>query len=336
MTRIVIELTNRCNLSCRHCLPGRHGGRNDLPLSILRKVMADARANGFDEISFTGGDPTVYPHFPEALRLTYEAGYRFGFVTNGQNFLTVYSHFLPYRQRLDAITFSLDGATQESHDRLRGAGSFRKAMQAISVCVIEELPFTLNMVVTAHNRWEMAQMAELATKLGSHGLRFGHLMPSPLTTHQGFDLSPWERKVVEAEIGELRRQYPIPIAMAPGYYTTELFPCAPLRLQEFNIDCHGHLTKCCHLSGHGSGVGQGDVIGNLNDMGFTEAYRQLVQENEQFRRAKREHLTDGTFQDSDFFPCWYCSLYYRKVDWLQALDGHPWSKLMESSPATSL
>jgi MoaA/NifB/PqqE/SkfB family radical SAM enzyme len=323
-----MELTNRCNLNCQHCFSGRHGGKDDLSLRILRHVLASAQTCGFDEISFTGGEPTVYPHFVEALRLAYEGGYRFGFVSNGQNFPRMYPRLLPYREKLSVITFSLDGASEETHDRLRGRGTFRKLMQAISVCVVADLPFTLNMVVTAHNRHEVGEMAQLARGLGSRGLRFGHLMPNHITTAQGFDLSPWARKEVEAEIWHLRDTYSIPIAMAPGYHTTNLFPCGPLKVQELNIDCQGNLTRCCHLSSHGDGVGQGDVIGNLSEMSFTEAYQRLVQENEQFHQKKLAHLAGGRFRDSDFFPCWYCSLYYRKVDWLKEVEDHPWAELM--------
>jgi coenzyme PQQ synthesis protein D (PqqD) len=76
-------------------------------------------------------------------------------------------------------------------------------------------------------------------------------------------------------------------------------------------------------------VGQGDVIGNLRDVSFTEAYQQLVRENERFHAQKIRHLSSGTFTDTDFFPCWYCSLYYKKVDWLKRFHSHPWSGLIE-------
>ena len=325
MSRIVIELTNRCNLSCRHCFSGRHGGRDDLPMDLLRKILAEARHHGFNELSFTGGEPTIHPCFQEVLELTCRAGYRFGFNTNGRTFTRIYPSLLPLREQLNIITFSLDGASEESHDRLRGKGSFRQVMQAVSVCVARELPFTLNMVVAAHNRHELEGMAHLATGLGSHGLRYGHLMPAPLTTAMNSDLSPWDRKLIEAEIRNLRRKYPLPIAMGPGYHTTDLFPCAPLQMQEMNVDCHGNLTKCCHLSGHGDEVGQGDVIGYLGELSFGEATRLLTQENEGFHREKTSHLSNGSFRDSDFFSCWYCSLHYRKVAWLREIHDHPWA-----------
>ena len=332
MARIVVELTNRCNLRCQHCFSGRHGGRDDLPLDIVRHILAEGKENGFDQVNYTGGDPTVHPYFGEVIGLTFEAGYTSGFNTNGWNFQKIYTQLLPYRAQLQVITFSMDGATETTHDRLRGKGSYRRLMQAMSICVMEDIPFTINMVVTTHNRHEIGQMAKIAANLGSRGLRFGHLMPSPITTQQNFDLSPWERKQVEAEIWHLRNQHPIRIAMGPGYHTTNLFPCTALNLQEINIDCQGNLTKCCHLSGHGDGVGQADIMGNLGHTAFSEAYQRLRQENEQFHQTKLERLANNMFQDADFFPCWYCSLYYKKVNWLKAVEDHAWADLIWDLP----
>jgi MoaA/NifB/PqqE/SkfB family radical SAM enzyme len=333
MARIVIELTNRCTLRCQHCFSGRHGGRDDLPLVVLDQLLADADGCGFDHFTFTGGDPTLHPQFGDILRRTADAGYRFSFVTNGWNFIHIYPAVLPHRTQLRVITFSLDGATEATHDRLRGAGSYRRVLQAMSVCIAVSLPFSINMVVTTHNRHELAPMALLAERLGSHGLRFGHLMPAPLTTAQGFDLSSWERKLVEAEIGELRAGSKVPIGMAPGFHTTTLFPCAPLNLEEVNVDCQGNLTTCCHLSSHGPGVGQGDVIADLRHTRFRDAYQELVAENARFKAAKRRHLASGAFRDEDFFPCWYCSVHYAKVDWLRQVPGHAWGDLLDESAA---
>jgi hypothetical protein len=143
-----------------------------------------------------------------------------------------------------------------------------------------------------------------------------------------FDLTPWERKIVEAEVHELRRRLTFPIGMAPGHHTTDLFPCAPLHLEEINIDCHGNLTTCCHLSGHGDGVASGDIIANLAETTLTMAYAQLVAENRQFRQAKERQLAAGHFADADFFTCWHCANYYKKTDWLRTHAEHAWAPLI--------
>ena len=86
MRRILIELTNRCNLSCDHCLDGRHSATGDLKVDAMGIILQSARRFGFDSLSFTGGEPTLHPEFIDIIARVFNAGYGFGFVTNGWNF----------------------------------------------------------------------------------------------------------------------------------------------------------------------------------------------------------------------------------------------------------
>jgi MoaA/NifB/PqqE/SkfB family radical SAM enzyme len=45
MTRLIVELTNRCNLRCQHCFPERHAATGDLPLSLPEKVLQDGHVS---------------------------------------------------------------------------------------------------------------------------------------------------------------------------------------------------------------------------------------------------------------------------------------------------
>jgi hypothetical protein len=85
------------------------------------------------------------------------------------------------------------------------------------------------MVLTTQNRGEVAAMVELAEQLGSRGVRFGHLMPTPETAIRQLDLSPHERWEVEADIWRLRQSAAVFVGMAPWYYSeSPFFPCGPL------------------------------------------------------------------------------------------------------------
>ena len=328
MARIVVELTNRCNLACAHCHDGRHGGKDDLSLEVLQRILASAKDEGFDELSLTGGDPTLHPEFPEILRICAGAGYRISLVTNGWNFATIYPQLLEQRQQLDTITFSLDGATEPTHGRLRGNDSYRRVLQAMSVCVALDLPFSINTVVTRHNQDELEDLVQLALQMGSRGIRFGHLMPTPRTARLDLDLSPDQRKQVEQQVRKLAESFAIPVVMAPGYHTSRPFPCGPLQGKELNVDCRGNLTKCCHLSSQGEHVGERDIIANLHDVEFHEAYRRWSDENAALRIAKQELFSSGEMQDVERFPCWFCSLYYDKVDWLHETPNHGWTQFV--------
>lgn len=316
MGHIVVELTNRCNLACRHCFPGRHGGRDDLKEQVFEQILSQARGEGFQRISFTGGEPTLHPRFIDFAVRAAQAGYSFGFVTNGRNFADVLSRLDSCDARPDVVAFSLDGATEHSHDRLRGKGSYREVMKGLSVCVVQHVPFTLNTVITGENQDEIEPMADLAFQLGSHALRFAHWIPSPSLRYSALGLSIYERRRAESEIRRLQADGKIPIIMAPGFYTENLFPCAALQAEELNVDCRGNVTLCCHLSsynspGDGAEAGQGDAAGNLSDIDFHEAVQRLQRIREVFQQHKRNRAEEGSLRDADFFPCGYCTRYFK-------------------------
>ena len=323
--RLVIELTNRCNLRCGHCFEERHAGTGELPLEILEKVLREGKSCGIEQLAFTGGEPTLHAEFDEIIRLVCEAEYAFGFVSNGLNFSQIYALLLRRRQWFRGVTFSLDGAREETHNRLRGKGSYRHVMRAASICVFKDIPFTINMVLTSQNRQEIGEMVELGARLGSNAVRFGHLMPTPETAMRGLDLSPQERLEVEAEIWRFKESAPILVAMAPGYFSeSALFPCAPLELQELNLDYRGNVTLCCHLSGYSGANNDADFMGNLSEISFTEAVNRSRAMVAAYLSEKQAGVARGELGQTDHFPCWYCLKHLDKVSWLKNFPNHPW------------
>jgi MoaA/NifB/PqqE/SkfB family radical SAM enzyme len=326
LPRIVIELTNRCNLSCGHCFDERHAATGDLPLTIIEKVLREGKGCGIEQVSFTGGEPTMHRRFKEIVERAAEAEYPFSFVSNGATFPRIYSWVLKHRTWFAGVTFSLDGAREATHDRLRGKGSYRQVMRAVSICVVRELPFTLNMVLTAQNRGEVADMVHLAERLGSGGVRFGHLMPAPDTALRDLDLTPNERRRVEAEIWRLKRNASVPVGMAPGYFSENLFfPCGPLELEEYNLDYEGNLTLCCQLSGNSGPNGGTDIIANLNEVSLPDACERFRARVATYLADKQDELKRGTLTDLDRFPCWYCLKYLKKTSWISSVPNHPWN-----------
>ena len=306
MIRLVVELTNRCNLRCAHCFDDRHAGTGELPHLLLRRLLKEASSCSVTHLSFTGGEPTLHPQFREIVRETVDAGCTFSFVSNGSTFPRLYSCLVDHRQAFLGVTFSLDGASENTHDRLRGRGSFRHVMRAASICVARTLPFTLNMVLTRRNRGEIGAMIELAAALGSGGVRFGHLMPhSPGA--EDLELSLPERREVEQEIWDRRSSAALPIGMAPGYHSeSPFFPCGPLEMEEFNVDYRGNVTLCCHLSGYDTRLRGRDRAGNLAHMTLKEGLATLRTMVEEYLAVKRLRFERGELEPRDYSPCLYC------------------------------
>ena len=328
MSRLVLELTNRCNLRCRHCFDERHAATGELSLDVIDKVLTDARACGIARVSFTGGEPTLYRHFEKILQRCAETECRFSLVTNGSTFPRVYPQFLTHRAWFDGVTFSLDGAREATHDRLRGKGSYRQVMRAASICHFTDLGFTFNMVVTAENRGEIGELVDVAAALGSRGVQFGFLMPGRGVECDALDLAPHQRLEVEATIRDVQRRAPIPVAMAPGYFSeSPFFACGPLEEHEFNVDWRGNMTLCCQLSGFwGERPDTPDRVASLHELSLAEALSRFRRRVSTYLADKRARVAAGQFAELDHFPCRYCVGY---------LDEQPSFVPVQRRPATN-
>ena len=70
--RLIVELTNICNLHCSYCLRDEdalyHTPANFFPVELLSRVVREAReAVGAQQVMFTGGETTLHPRFREVV-----------------------------------------------------------------------------------------------------------------------------------------------------------------------------------------------------------------------------------------------------------------------------
>jgi MoaA/NifB/PqqE/SkfB family radical SAM enzyme len=310
MSRLLIELTNRCNLRCRHCFEQRHGNTSTLPLPLVDRILREAPSAGVQHVSFTGGEPSLHPAFLTILDMCHQAGCTFSFVSNGSTFPRLYRSLLHHGDCFRGVTFSLDGARESTHGRLRGTESYRQVMRAAAICNFTSIPFTFNMVVTAENRGELADLVQLAADLGCGGVRFGYLMPGHGVDVDSLALSPSDHKTIAGEIRELQRAAPISVRMGPGYYSDEpFFPCGPLELEEFNVDSRGYLTLCCQMSGYWGHGSRPDAVANLSDVSLVDACNSFRERVATYLADKRDRVDSGTLSDIEHFPCVYCVRY---------------------------
>jgi hypothetical protein len=195
------------------------------------------------------------------------------------------------------------------------------------MCWFNQLPFTLNMVLTAWNRHEIAELIALAETVRSRGVRFGHLMWTRETAAQGLNLSPAERRETERTIAELAATARLPVAMAPGYFSESAgFRCAPLLEQEYNVDYRGNLTLCCHLSGIAGPNSQNDRFGDLKRVRLQDALSTFSRAVRTYLDQKQSSVTRGEFHALDHFPCFYCVKHQGKAEWLTSFPEDAWAK----------
>jgi MoaA/NifB/PqqE/SkfB family radical SAM enzyme len=339
---IGLETTNRCNYACVHCLRadiaprkdlppdlqhaiGPRNPRLDIPLEIVEKIIDEARPFNIPYVSFTGGEPTIHPQFKEIVRMFGEAGYQIMMVTNGTRFEKTYEAIRPYRDQLYGFYFSMDGATEKTMDAIREKNSFRRSLQAISVCKVKNLPFFMQMVITASNRHEIEDFALLASKLGARKATFGPVQPTLQTTYKQMNLPPQDWYEIKQQIVDLKRIYNVTITPAIGFPEESPWTkCDPLGMRALYIDYLGNLTFCCQLSDYGDGQVRTDIIANLAEVSLFDAYNKYVEMITSYQKEKLRRFKNSELAAGDAFPCWYCSKYFKKVDWMKKFPDDPW------------
>ncbi len=115
--RLVLELTNACNLNCVMC------GRNAadfkptvFDMDVFRSL--EPLMDIVEEVTLMGwGEPTIHPHFIEMLKIIDQHSARKYFCSNGMNLKKIKDAIFDYN--VDVFAVSLDGATDETNGRIR-------------------------------------------------------------------------------------------------------------------------------------------------------------------------------------------------------------------------
>ena len=321
---IAFHLTDRCQLDCQHCLRDPGLTPKDLPLELVRRVLAQAReVYRSGHVALTGGEPTLHPELAGVLDAIVEHGFTWHLVTNARRFerlLALLKEVPARRERLTAVDFSLDGADQATHDTIRGEGSFRDVMRGVTLCVAHRIPFVLQAVVNARNAHQIEAFGLLAANLQAARVTFGMMQPTGTHLDRELYLSAHAWRTVQDRILRLRDVLKIEVGMPEGFAGEQLFHvCEPWQSQQLHVDVAGQLNLCCQHSGIPGGAGEEggrtDVAGSLHEMSLVEAHARLLRIIHQAQADKLARLAAGPPSEWERFPCNDCLKYFGKPHW---------------------
>ncbi|MDH2899985.1 MAG: TIGR04053 family radical SAM/SPASM domain-containing protein [archaeon] len=160
------ETTRACNLSCVHCrasaitepLPGELSTIEGMKL--IDQVASFGKP--YPTIIFTGGDPLKRKDLFELI--SYAARLGIGFALSPAVTDLVTPEILCKVKSLGAssISISLDGASHETHDSIRGReGTFEKTVETIQTAVRMSLNSQINTSIMKRNYQELPQIFRL-------------------------------------------------------------------------------------------------------------------------------------------------------------------------------
>ncbi|MBC2643294.1 MULTISPECIES: mycofactocin radical SAM maturase [unclassified Rhodococcus (in: high G+C Gram-positive bacteria)] len=240
------ELTYACNLSCVHCLSS--SGRRDpreLSTEQCKSIIDELQRMQVFYVNIGGGEPTVRSDFWELV--DYATAHQVGvkFSTNGVKIDKKVAARLAASDYVD-VQISLDGATAEVNDAVRGPGSFAMAVRALEN--LSEAGFKdakISVVVTRHNVSQLDDFKALADKYGAT-LRITRLRPSGRGADVWDELHPTQV--------QQRELYNWLVANGEGVLTGDSF---------FHLSAYGDALPGLNLCGAGRVVCLIDPIGDV-------------------------------------------------------------------------
>ena len=163
-----IDLTNKCNLTCIHCL--RDAGKpaeNELSTEEWLDVVDRFSDIHKGQVCFSGGEPLLHPGALEVIKRAKEKGMYVILFSNG-TMIQEARMADTLAQYVDRIQMSLDGATAEVNDSIRGAGSFEKVLRAAELLENKPLKIYIGMALMPQNAEDLERnLATLTNRLGS-------------------------------------------------------------------------------------------------------------------------------------------------------------------------
>ncbi len=169
---IYYYVTFTCNLCCLHCYVGDN--LDSLTHADFDRIAATLRKsydNGARKAVFLGGEPSLHPDYATILMTAVKIGYQSIVVdTNG-----ITNPPIPREQALRerlTIRFSFEGALPQTHDAIRGKGTFARSLRTLRDVIAKDICTEVTFTLNAANISEISEMVNDFTAMGISKLNF--------------------------------------------------------------------------------------------------------------------------------------------------------------------
>lgn len=245
LDQIAIEITTRCNLTCEMCSIWKLPEHDALSYETFCEVLSAARRLGATDFIPSGAEPFMREDFIDILEFAHSVGYKLqDVVTNG----VLLAGYIDRLRQIPSVYLhvSLDGP-ESVHDRLRGEGTYRKALNAIQLAREYGISVGLSGILMPSTIGTAKHLIDLTAKMG-----LGDVSYQPFLSEVAWEtkdasewiFSPSQRNFVQIALDDLADH-----AHAQGVriYTEPLFRY----IVPFCFDGHRPIpSNGCRLPSH--------------------------------------------------------------------------------------
>ena len=198
------HITHCCNLRCKHCYQDEYSAPPPAAKQNLRIIAeqidrAVTKWGMQSRVALTGGEPFLSPELWNLLDFFQgkESTATLTILSNGTLITEDIASRCAQYSKLREVQISLDGATPEAHDSIRGPGAYNGALAGIRMLKKFNIPVAVMFTLMRSNIEQIKDMLELAEREHVDYLTVERVVPTPGSSLNSADvLLPNEIKSV--------------------------------------------------------------------------------------------------------------------------------------------
>jgi len=165
LKNLMINITERCNLSCKHCYITEKN-KIDMPLKDIISIINDFYKYQGIRLILTGGEPLLYSKFKQLLIKLNTVPLQKVILTNGILITDLEEEIINLlKKNYFEVFVSIDGL-EKSHNDFRNANCFNNAIKGIRRLLNNDITVSINTMVHRQNFDEFEELYKIISDLG--------------------------------------------------------------------------------------------------------------------------------------------------------------------------
>lgn len=177
----------RCNLACKHCYSNSNPQASDqLSLDVLKPALAQLRAEGYEVLSLSGGEPMLYPDLEALTAHARALGFRVVGISNGFRMNARFQHLI---DGFDGMAISLDGG-RAVHNKVRcNPRAYDMALQGLEYLAKSGKPVAAAYTASKESLCDIPAFVDAAAAMGVRAVQLRPLVMAGRATSDYADVA---------------------------------------------------------------------------------------------------------------------------------------------------
>lgn len=274
---VYLEITHRCNYSCKHCY-AKCPSNKEMSFEDIKKLAKILKKNHFKKILLTGGEPLLVGHIGKTIDFL-SKDFKVLLITNATLIKDVKIDY----KKLAGVYISYDGPTEKEYKLLRGKIGLEKAHENIKYLRQLGVPVAIGIILTKHNINKIDILIKQSKKLRAEKINLTLVQPfGRALENRDLILKPEEYQKYLPKLAKLKNvHFESLLCFSPelnnhskivkslSLFDKYLSGCAAGK-KFIYINPEGYVTPCGYITADEKLLGQS---GNIFEMSLKQIYK---------------------------------------------------------------